>query len=50
MYKYIVYSACKNNQVPLPAKKNEDGQRRIQRVFKTDATMIFEVLVLKIEG
>jgi FKBP-type peptidyl-prolyl cis-trans isomerase len=43
-----VFRARKDKQLPLPAKRNEEGQRRFEKVFKTDATMLFEVLVLKI--
>jgi FKBP-type peptidyl-prolyl cis-trans isomerase len=43
-----VFRARKDKQLPLPSKRNEEGQRRFEKVFKTDATMLFEVLVLKI--
>lgn len=42
-----VYAAKKLNQLPLPTTK--DGQRRFDSLFKTDATLIFEVLVTRIK-
>lgn len=42
-----VYAARKANQLPLPTTK--DGKRRFENLFKTDATLIFEVLVTRIK-
>ena len=42
-----VYAAKKNNQLPLPTTK--DGQRRFDSLFKTDGTLLFEVLVTRIK-
>jgi len=42
-----VFAARKNNQLPLPTTK--DGQRVFDRLFKTDATLLFEVLVTRIK-
>ena len=42
-----VYAARKRNQLPLP--KTKDGQRRFENLFKTDATLLFEVLVTRIK-
>ena len=44
-----VFAAKKNNQVPLPAATNEDGNRRFKNLFKTDATLLFEVAVRSIQ-
>lgn len=43
----VVFTARKNNQLPLPMTK--DGQRIFERLFKTDATLLFEVLVTRIK-
>lgn len=42
-----VFSARKAGQLPLPQTK--DGQRRIEQLFKTDATLLFEVLVTRVK-
>ena len=44
-----VFSARNNNQLPQPSEKNKDGQRRYNSMFKTDATLLFEVLVTRIK-
>lgn len=44
----LVFQARKNNQLPLPSDDNKDGQRRYKRLFKTDATLLFEVGIDKI--
>jgi hypothetical protein len=46
----LIFKARNDKQLPLPSSANEDGQRRFKNIFKTDATMIFEVLVTKISG
>lgn len=43
-----VYRAYKAGQLPLPSASNADGKRRFNNLFKTDATLIFEVSVNKI--
>lgn len=43
-----VFKARAAGQLPLPSEKNEDGNRRYRNLFKTDATLLFEVLVNKI--
>eukprot|EP00980_Cylindrotheca_fusiformis_P000084 scaffold19_cov114-Cylindrotheca_fusiformis.AAC.31 len=42
-----VFSARKANQLPIPTTK--DGKRRFENLFKTDATLLFEVLVTRIK-
>lgn len=42
-----VFSARNANQLPLPTTK--DGKRRFENLFKTDATLLFEVLVTRIK-
>mmetsp|Transcript_32560 Transcript_32560/g.74911 ORF Transcript_32560/g.74911 Transcript_32560/m.74911 type:complete len:108 (+) Transcript_32560:137-460(+) len=42
-----VFAAKKANQLPLPQTK--DGKRRFDSLFKTDATLLFEVLVTRIK-
>jgi FKBP-type peptidyl-prolyl cis-trans isomerase 2 len=42
-----VFPARKANQLPLPTTK--DGKRVFERLFKTDATLLFEVLVTRIK-
>lgn len=42
-----VFPARKANQLPLPTTK--DGKRIFERLFKTDATLLFEVLVTRIK-
>lgn len=44
----VVFTAKKNQQLPLPSEKNRDGKRRFENLFKTDATLLFEVLVTRI--
>ncbi|KAL9179794.1 hypothetical protein ACHAXT_007764 [Thalassiosira profunda] len=44
-----VFAAKKNNQLPLPSENNKDGKRVFDRLFKTDATLLFEVLVTRIK-
>jgi len=41
------FSAKKADQLPLPTTK--DGKRRFENLFKTDATLLFEVLVTRIK-
>jgi hypothetical protein len=43
----LVFAARKANQLPLPTTK--DGKRRFESLFKTDATLLFEVLVTRIK-
>mmetsp|Transcript_6727 Transcript_6727/g.10938 ORF Transcript_6727/g.10938 Transcript_6727/m.10938 type:complete len:251 (+) Transcript_6727:110-862(+) len=43
----VVFAARKNNQLPQPTTK--DGKRIFERLFKTDATLLFEVLVTRIK-
>lgn len=43
----MVFAARKANQLPLPTTK--DGKRRFESLFKTDATLLFEVLVTRIK-
>lgn len=43
----MAYSARKANQLPLPTTK--DGKRRFEQLFKTDATLLFEVLVTRVK-
>lgn len=42
-----VYPAKKADQLPLPSTK--DGKRIFERLFKTEATLLFEVLVTRIK-
>jgi FKBP-type peptidyl-prolyl cis-trans isomerase len=44
-----VFAAKKSNQLPLPASDNKDGKKRFENLFKTDATLLFEVLVTRIK-
>jgi hypothetical protein len=44
----LVFRAREDKQLPLPSEKNEEGNRYYKRLFKTDATLLFEVLVTKI--
>lgn len=44
-----VFAAKKANQLPLPSASNKDGNRRFENLFKTDATLLFEVLVTRIK-
>jgi hypothetical protein len=43
----MVFAAKKADQLPLPTTK--DGKRRFESLFKTDATLLFEVLVTRIK-
>lgn len=43
-----VFSARNNNQLPQPTTK--DGKRVYDRLFKTDATLLFEVLVTRVKN
>lgn len=45
----LVFAARNNNQLPLPSEKNKDGNRRFKQLFKTDATLLFEVKVTRIK-
>jgi len=45
----MVFEANKNGQLPLPSENNKDGKRLYDRLFKTDATLLFEVLVTQIK-
>jgi len=42
-----VFAARNENQLPLPTTK--DGKRVFERLFKTEATVLFEVLVTRIK-
>jgi len=42
----MVFAAKKKGQLPLPTTK--DGKRRFEQLFKTDATLLFEVLVMRV--
>lgn len=42
-----VFAARNDNQLPLPTTK--DGKRIFERLFKTEATLLFEVLVTRIK-
>ena len=44
----LVFKAREDKQLPLPSEKNDDGNRYYKRLFKTDATVLIEVLVTKI--
>jgi len=43
-----VFRARADGQLPLPSESNSDGNRRFKNLFKTDATLLFEVLINKI--
>jgi len=43
----MVFAAKKADQLPLPLTK--DGKRRFENLFKTDATLLFEVLVTRVK-
>ena len=45
----MVFAARNAGQLPLPSEKNKDGKRRYDSLFKTDATLLFEVLVTRIK-
>lgn len=44
-----VFAAKKAGRLPLPSEKNKDGNRRFDRLFKTDATLLFEVFVTRVK-
>ena len=41
----VVFAARKAQQLPLPLPTDDEGTRRFSRLFKSDATLIFEILV-----
>ena len=43
----MVFAAKKADQMPLPTTK--DGKRRFENLFKTDATVLVEILVTRIK-
>jgi hypothetical protein len=43
----MVFAANRVDQLPLPTTK--DGKRRFENLFKTDATLLFEVLVTRVK-
>lgn len=45
----MVFAARNANQLPLPKDTNKDEKRVFDRLFKTDATLLFEVLVTRIK-
>lgn len=46
----LVFEANKKGQLPLPSEKSKQEKRLYeQRLFKTDATLLFEVLVTRIK-
>lgn len=45
----MVFAARNNGQLPLPKETNKDGKRLFDRLFKTEATLLFEVLVTRIK-
>mmetsp|Transcript_48841 Transcript_48841/g.90595 ORF Transcript_48841/g.90595 Transcript_48841/m.90595 type:complete len:293 (-) Transcript_48841:362-1240(-) len=45
----MVFAARNAGQLPLPSEKNKDGKRRFENLFKTDATLLFEVLVTRVK-
>eukprot|EP00978_Attheya_sp_CCMP212_P026000 scaffold84758_cov61-Attheya_sp.AAC.1 len=45
----MVFAARNANQLPLPSDNNKEGKRRFTALFKTDATLLFEVLVTRIK-
>jgi hypothetical protein len=45
----MVFAAKKEGQLPLPSEKNKEGKRRFEALFKTDASLLFEVLVTRIK-
>jgi len=44
-----VFKARNLGRLPVPAEKNKEGKRLFERLFKTDATLLFEVLVTRIK-
>eukprot|EP00979_Chaetoceros_neogracilis_P011306 scaffold2748_cov179-Chaetoceros_neogracile.AAC.1 len=45
----LVFAARNDEQLPLPSANNKDGKRIYDRLFKTDATLLFEVLVTRVK-
>ena len=45
-----VFAAKKANQLPVPLDKNKDEKRRFDALFKTDATLLFEVLITRVKN
>ena len=45
-----VFQARKDKQLPLPSASNDDGNRRFKNLFKTDAKLLFEVLLKSVEN
>ena len=43
-----IFRARKDNRLPQPSEKNDEGKRIYQKLFKTKGDTIFEVLVEKI--
>ena len=46
----MIFSAKKNNQLPSPLDKNKDEARRFASLFKTDATVLFEVKLVRVKN
>lgn len=45
----LVFMARKDGNLPLPLEKNQDEFRRAQTLLKSDSTLIFEVLLEKVQ-
>lgn len=45
----VVFKARNLGRLPVPSEKNKEGKRLFERLFKTDATLLFEVLVTRIK-
>lgn len=45
----MVFPGRDLNQLPMPSAKNKEGNRLYERLFKTDATLMFEVKVTRIK-
>jgi len=45
----MVFPGRDLNQLPLPSAKNKEGNRVYERLFKTDATLMFEVKLTRIK-
>ena len=45
-----VFAARKAGQLPEPMQKNKDEVRRFQALFKTDATLLFEVKCVRVKN
>ncbi|GMI18300.1 hypothetical protein TrLO_g2791 [Triparma laevis f. longispina] len=45
-----VFAAKKASQLPVPLDKNKDEKRRFDALFKTDATLLFEVLITRVKN